>query len=212
MILKIQIYSLLFSFAYGILIYFILELIHKIIYNKKLILRIMFSLLFSLLISIAYFICLLNINNGILHEYFFLMVLIGYTLAKFVYLKLFVKRKWICYNDIKVEGDSLAKKIVKKKKKFGKRAKSRLFLAFLLFGTVISMLSYKFFYNIKQIRDMKEQKVFLEEQLVKLEEEEKILESDIQKLEDPTYIARYAREKYLYSKDGELIIRLPDDD
>lgn len=105
----------------------------------------------------------------------------------------------------------MAKKVIKKKK-FGKKAKSRLFIAFIFFGAVISMLSYKFFYNIKQIRDMKEEKKFLEEQLVKLEEEEKILESDIQKLKDPAYVARYAREKYLYSKDGELIIRLPDDD
>ena len=59
---------------------------------------------------------------------------------------------------------------------------------------------------------MKEKKKFLEEQLVKLNDEEKALESDIQKLEDPTYVARYAREKYLYSKDGELIIRMPDDE
>jgi len=103
----------------------------------------------------------------------------------------------------------LAKKVVKKKK-FGKKAKSRLFIAFIFFGAVISMLSYKFFYNIKQIKEMKEEKEFLKEQLVKLEEEEKVLESDIQKLKDPAYVARYAREKYLYSKDGELIIRLPD--
>lgn len=103
----------------------------------------------------------------------------------------------------------MAKKVVKKKK-ISKRAKSRLFIAFIFFGVMISMLSYKFFYNIQQIKEMKEEKKFLKEQLVKLDEEEKILESDIQKLEDPTYIARYAREKYLYSKDGELIIRLPD--
>ena len=47
--------------------------------------------------------------------------------------------------------------------------------------------------------------------MVKLEDEEKVLSSDIEKLKDPAYIAIYAREKYLYSKDGELIIRLPDD-
>ena len=52
----------------------------------------------------------------------------------------------------------------------------------------------------------------LNDELVKLDEEKKVLEADIQKLKDPTYIARYAREKYLYSKDGELIIRLPDDE
>lgn len=115
----------------------------------------------------------------------------------------------MCYNEHRVEGDNLTKKVVRKKK-FGKKAKSRLFIAFLFFGAVISMLSYKFFYSVKQIKDMQEEKKFLKEQLVKLEEEEKILESDIQKLNDPAYVARYAREKYLYSKDGELIIRLPD--
>ena len=35
---------------------------------------------------------------------------------------------------------------------------------------------------------------------------------DIKKLNDPDYVARYAREKYLYSKNGELIIRIPDDE
>ncbi len=59
---------------------------------------------------------------------------------------------------------------------------------------------------------MKAQKKQLENKIALLKEEEKILESDIQKLEDPSYVARYAREKYLYSKDGEIIIRMPDDD
>ena len=35
------------------------------------------------------------------------------------------------------------------------------------------------------------------------------LTSDVNKLQDPDYIARYAREKYAYTKDGELIIRIP---
>ena len=58
---------------------------------------------------------------------------------------------------------------------------------------------------------MKEQKKELEDRIASLKEEEKVMESDIQKLEDPSYVARYAREKYLYSKDGEIIIRMPDD-
>ena len=45
---------------------------------------------------------------------------------------------------------------------------------------------------------MKEQKKELEDRIASLKEEEKVLESDIQKLEDPSYVARYAREKYLY--------------
>ena len=69
------------------------------------------------------------------------------------------------------------------KKKLNKKAKTRIFLFFIIFGSIIGSLSYSFFSN-----------------------------SDIKKLKDPEYVARYAREKYMYSKDGELIIRLPDDD
>ena len=36
----------------------------------------------------------------------------------------------------------------------------------------------------------------------------KVLEGDILKLEDSNYIGKYVREKYFYSKDGELILRI----
>ena len=55
---------------------------------------------------------------------------------------------------------------------------------------------------------MKKEKKNLENELVSLKEEKEILETDILKLEDPDYIAKYVREKYFYSKAGELILRL----
>ena len=55
---------------------------------------------------------------------------------------------------------------------------------------------------------MKKEKKSLENQLLTLKEEKEILETDILKLEDPDYIAKYVREKYFYSKDGELILRI----
>ena len=55
---------------------------------------------------------------------------------------------------------------------------------------------------------MKKEKKELESKLITLQEEKEILETDILKLEDPDYIAKYVREKYFYSKDGELILRL----
>ena len=58
---------------------------------------------------------------------------------------------------------------------------------------------------------MKEEKE-LEEKYVKLLEEKEILEDDVVKLQDPEYVAKYAREKYLYSKDGELIIKIIDEE
>ena len=44
----------------------------------------------------------------------------------------------------------------------------------------------------------------------KLKDKEDELNNTVTKLQDPDYVARYAREKYLYSKDGEIIIRIPD--
>ena len=45
-----------------------------------------------------------------------------------------------------------------------------------------------------------------------LKEEEESLNVEITKLQDPDYISRYAREKYMYSKDGEVILRIIEDD
>ena len=46
--------------------------------------------------------------------------------------------------------------------------------------------------------------------LTHLKDKEEELKGQVNKLQGPDYIARYAREKYLYSKDGEIIIRIPD--
>lgn len=99
--------------------------------------------------------------------------------------------------------------MTKKKKK---NVRVRLLLFFLVFGSIIGSLSYSFFSNVSKIIEIKNEKVALKEKLVSLKDEEDKLNSDIKKLRDPEYVARYAREKYMYSKDGELIIRLPDDE
>ena len=49
----------------------------------------------------------------------------------------------------------------------------------------------------------------LDVQLRKLKKKEAVLRVDANKMQDPDYIARYAREKYLYSKNGEFISRIP---
>lgn len=40
-----------------------------------------------------------------------------------------------------------------------------------------------------------------------LKDEEDVLKSEVNKLKDPVYIGKYAREKFLYSGDDEFIIR-----
>ena len=52
----------------------------------------------------------------------------------------------------------------------------------------------------------KEYQTYYEE----LQEEEASLNSEVIKLHDSEYIARYAREKYMYTKDGETILKIID--
>lgn len=97
-----------------------------------------------------------------------------------------------------------------RKKKNSKKVVIRIFLFFVLFGSVIGYLSYNFFSNVDKIMKINNEKKALADKLDSLKDEEDVLNSDIKKLEDPDYVARYAREKYMYSKEGELIIRIPD--
>ena len=56
-----------------------------------------------------------------------------------------------------------------------------------------------------------QEKKELDNELVSLKEKEEQLRVDAGKLQDPDYVALYAREKYLYSKDGEFILQIPDE-
>ena len=94
--------------------------------------------------------------------------------------------------------------MAKKKKKH----KIRFFLAFLVFGGITLALGYNLLLNVKSIRQMKVEKKELEKKITVLAQEKDVLESDILKLKDPEYIAKYVREKYFYSKDGEVILRM----
>ena len=62
-----------------------------------------------------------------------------------------------------------------------------------------------------EIFDKYQEKKALEEELTALKEKEEELKVDANKLQNPDYIARYAREKYLYSKEGEYILQIPEE-
>lgn len=62
-----------------------------------------------------------------------------------------------------------------------------------------------------EIYEKYQEKKGLEKELRQLKEKEEELTVDANKLQNPDYIARYAREKYLYSKDGEFILQIPDE-
>ena len=62
-----------------------------------------------------------------------------------------------------------------------------------------------------EIIEKYQEKKDLEKELTSLKEKEEELKVDANKLQNPDYIARYAREKYLYSKDGEYILKIPEE-
>lgn len=59
-----------------------------------------------------------------------------------------------------------------------------------------------------EILDNNSQIKSLEDEYSNLLTEEEKLKSDVTKLQDSDYIARYAKEKFLYSQEGDLIIRM----
>lgn len=102
-------------------------------------------------------------------------------------------------------------KTTSKKTTKSKVKKTRRFL-FLGIGSIIIILATVFTIGRYwvEIFDKYREKKQLEEELSYLKEKEDELKLDADKLQDPDYVARYAREKYLYSKDGEFIIKIPE--
>ena len=91
-----------------------------------------------------------------------------------------------------------------------KNKKSRRRLA--IFGTLslvaIGYFLFNFCYYSYRIMVLEKSKATLESELASLKKDEENLTGDIQKLKDPEYIAKYARENYMYSKDGEYVIKI----
>ena len=96
------------------------------------------------------------------------------------------------------------------KRRITKASKRRL----TFFGTfslvAIIYFCFSLIYNIYIIYNLTKEKKELEKLYVELQEEAESLKIDIEKLNDENYLANYAREHYLYSKDGEYIIQMDD--
>ena len=60
-----------------------------------------------------------------------------------------------------------------------------------------------------KILDKYKEKDELNQNLIVLKEEEQKLTVDVERLQNPEYVGRYLREKFLYSKNDEYIIKIP---
>ena len=97
-----------------------------------------------------------------------------------------------------------------KNKKITKKVKRRLtFLSCLILLLLVTIVT-SVFKDFCQIIRNRNEIVLLTDKYKTLLHEEESLQSEITKLQDQNYVARYAREKYLYSLPNEVIIKLPD--
>ena len=100
----------------------------------------------------------------------------------------------------------------KGKTKISMKKNVKRLLVFGLFSVLVITFVFVSVYRvINQIVDKYHEADELEKRIATLTEEEEELNNEINRLQDKDYLARYAREKYFYSKNGELIIRIPTD-
>ena len=82
--LKIQIYTIIFSFLYGIFFSLLIDFNYKFIHSKNKITKYFSTILIILLGVIIYFIGIMKISYGIFHVYSILCILSGYILISFI--------------------------------------------------------------------------------------------------------------------------------
>ena len=86
--------------------------------------------------------------------------------------------------------------------------KRRLKALLITFSILILLLVNSVFNDWRQILHNQQLKTELTNKYNDLLEDEKRLSSEVTKLQDLDYILLYAREKYGYSKEGELVIQI----
>lgn len=74
----IQVLSFLFSFIFGGILCFIGFIVRKKVNKRHIIFNVLYNVIFVSLFSLIYMYGLYKINNGILHEYFIFVLLLGY--------------------------------------------------------------------------------------------------------------------------------------
>ena len=91
------------------------------------------------------------------------------------------------------------------------KPRKRAFLAVFVSCFIIVAVTFSIGKYWVEILEKYQEKQDLEKELLALKEKEEELQVDANTLQNPEYMARYAREKYLYSKDGEYILQIPEE-
>jgi hypothetical protein len=86
--LNIQIFTSIYSFLFGIFFELSYLFLRKILYCKKKYISYPFTLIFTTLFSYIYYLVLEHVNNGILHPYSILLIIISCIITYCIFTKL----------------------------------------------------------------------------------------------------------------------------
>ncbi len=100
--------------------------------------------------------------------------------------------------------------MIKIKHKVTKKERRRLTLFIISFIFIIGFTCINIFPDWLKIMKNKKEITLLESSYEELLDTEEALKAEVEKLQDPEYVERYAKEKFLYTKDDEMIIRKTD--
>ena len=79
MSLSEQFLSIGFSFIYGVVLSFLYNFNYNLLFNKEKVFKIVFNILFVLDLVLIYFLIIKKINGGIIHPYFYLLIILGFV-------------------------------------------------------------------------------------------------------------------------------------
>ena len=88
-----------------------------------------------------------------------------------------------------------------------KEKRRMIFISLVIIGLIVSLVK-SVSKDWTKIMDNNNKIAELNEKYSNLLLDEEKLSSEVTKLHDSDYVARYAKEKYMYSADGETIIRM----
>ncbi len=98
------------------------------------------------------------------------------------------------------------------KKKIPKQSKRRLTFLTPLVILAIGYCLFTLVTTVIQLYQLHSEEDSLQSELNDLKGQSNELKTEVNKLQDKDYVARYARENYLYTKDGEYVIKTHDED
>ena len=92
--------------------------------------------------------------------------------------------------------------------KKSRKERKRLFIITIVIIFLLTLLVGSVYKDWQQILKNRKTENELSKRYEKLLEDETRLNAEITKLEDSEYLMRYAKEKYMLSKDGDIIIKM----